>query len=88
MNFLTESLDFPQNEQRRCLSCDIEVMDRGGTSRDGGVRASESGDASVSTLDARMCNSTPRAWQGSQSGGACERLHMHYFVAASAPFGS
>jgi PAT family beta-lactamase induction signal transducer AmpG len=23
MNFLTESLDLPQNEQRRCLSCDI-----------------------------------------------------------------
>src|SRR6185437_7999268 len=23
MNFRTESLDFPQNEQRRCLSCDM-----------------------------------------------------------------
>jgi hypothetical protein len=23
MNFRTESFDFPQNEQRRCLSCDM-----------------------------------------------------------------
>ena len=28
MNFRTESLDFPQNEQRRCLSCDITNLYR------------------------------------------------------------
>src|SRR3954463_4903599 len=32
MNFRTESLDFPQNEQRRCLSCDM-ALGNGGTSR-------------------------------------------------------
>ena len=26
MNFRTESFDFPQNEQRRCLSCDIQFL--------------------------------------------------------------
>ena len=25
MNFRTESLDFPQKEQRKCLSCDMVV---------------------------------------------------------------
>src|SRR5689334_23022440 len=30
MNFRTESLDFPQNEQRRCLSCDMAVDEAGG----------------------------------------------------------
>ena len=33
MNFLTESLDLPQNEQRRCLSWDMGIADTG----DGGV---------------------------------------------------
>src|SRR4029079_2038056 len=28
MNFRTESFDLPQNEQRRCLSCDIAVTQR------------------------------------------------------------
>ena len=28
MNFRTESLDFPQNEQRRCLSCDMGSVRR------------------------------------------------------------
>jgi hypothetical protein len=28
MNFRTESFDFPQNEQRRCLSLDIEAASR------------------------------------------------------------
>src|SRR5690242_11465530 len=28
MNFRTESFDFPQNEQRRCLSCDITNLYR------------------------------------------------------------
>jgi hypothetical protein len=28
MNFRTESFDFPQNEQRRCLSCDMAVTQR------------------------------------------------------------
>src|SRR5215207_1423672 len=42
MNFRTESLDFPQNEQRRCLSCDMAVRDAGepGTSYGGAGRAS------------------------------------------------
>ena len=26
MNFRTESFDFPQNEQRRCLSCDMAAL--------------------------------------------------------------
>src|SRR6476661_4576446 len=30
MNFRTESLDFPQNEQRRCLSCDMTDHSTGG----------------------------------------------------------
>jgi len=29
MNFRTESFDLPQNEQRRCLSWDMEVRDTG-----------------------------------------------------------
>src|SRR3954470_6326971 len=29
MNFRTESLDFPQNEQRRCLSCDMTAHSTG-----------------------------------------------------------
>ena|SRR5205814_4098240 len=28
MNFRTESFDFPQNEQRKCLSCDITNLYR------------------------------------------------------------
>jgi len=28
MNFRTESFDLPQNEQRRCLSCDMAVTQR------------------------------------------------------------
>src|SRR5205085_7737605 len=28
MNFRTESFDFPQNEQRRCLSCDMAMTQR------------------------------------------------------------
>ncbi len=33
MNFRTESLDFPQKEQRRCRSWDMDVMDRGQASQ-------------------------------------------------------
>jgi hypothetical protein len=29
MNFRTESLDFPQKEQRRCLSWDMSFLNRG-----------------------------------------------------------
>ena len=29
MNFRTESLDLPQNEQRRCLSWDMSIRDAG-----------------------------------------------------------
>src|SRR5919202_3363855 len=29
MNFRTESLDLPQNEQRKCLSCDMAVPETG-----------------------------------------------------------
>src|SRR3982751_2865107 len=29
MNFRTESFDFPQNEQRRCLSCDMTAHSTG-----------------------------------------------------------
>src|SRR6476659_4028269 len=40
MNFRTESLDFPQNEQRRCLSCDMTDHSAGkaGTSERLGAR--------------------------------------------------
>ena len=41
MNFRTESLDLPQNEQRRCLSCDMLVRSAGGAGPRGrgGTRA-------------------------------------------------
>jgi hypothetical protein len=29
MNFRTESFDFPQNEQRRCFSWDMDPWERG-----------------------------------------------------------
>src|ERR1700759_5529606 len=41
MNFRTESLDFPQNEQRRCLSCDMT--------------AHSTGDACAQTADIQTC---------------------------------
>src|ERR1035437_3900211 len=90
MNFLTESLDWPQNEQRRCRSWDIEVMDRGRTSRDGGLMGDErDGDASVSTLDAQMSNSPPNGRQETPCvAPLVKNFTRGYFVAASAPFGS
>src|SRR3954470_939139 len=39
MNFRTESLDFPQNEQRRCLSCDMAMA----TNRGDGLGPGASG---------------------------------------------
>src|SRR5437588_10538059 len=35
MNFRTESFDLPQNEQRRCLSCDMAVTQREAHARAG-----------------------------------------------------
>src|SRR5690349_15435088 len=37
MNFRTESFDFPQNEQRRCLSCDMAIRGAWGATATGWV---------------------------------------------------
>src|SRR5437762_12358444 len=49
MNFRTESFDFPQNEQRRCLSCDMTAHSTGDAVAQ----------AAVSRTETAWCRSRP-----------------------------
>ena len=49
MNFRTESFDFPQNEQRKCLSCDMANLYRECGSPDG--KAGSAGGAACDVLE-------------------------------------